>query len=458
MPLPLPPQGDAYQIILDGFFGNLPTDKRSALWTEFTTENSISSTNPPTDTGTVEKFINFAETNYTVLLQESNDFSPNAVALRHVISNVFDVLLTLMKTAQTTAATQNALGVFLANYQNSYTNIISKVPVYTSTSPSSDPTVVSDAQIMNFDPKDASKTTFGSFAGGASLQSIAELVASNDLTKPQDYGISSPPQYLLPQPTFSGYSDTVNLVMNFHTSAADANGNVSGYVEIYTNFNPGIESVGQFTRNANLINYSFDSKIDNSYTFSFNTFQTPATQSIAIANAANNAIIAHAPNYIPGTAGPITLSNGFKMTSYGLPNGVVNATGSITAVNGFTDNNVSAYQSTTTGPLVFPWDDFYLKAYTNLVSNGTITVPITDLDSDQIKDVQAAAASLKSTANQLNQQSIQNLTADRTTISNDSDTNNTNLQTTLGDLTTLANLMKTTISQLRSVLASIYKH
>lgn len=453
MPLQLPPQGD-YQTILNGFFGNLPTDKRSALWTEFTSENNISSTNPPSDEETKEKFINFAETNYATLLQVSNDFSPDAVALRHIISNVFDVLITLMKTAQTTAATQNALGVFLANYQNTYTGVIADVPLYTNTSPTADPTAVPVTQILNFDPKDASKTTFGSFAGGASLQTVADLMASNDLTKPQQFDISSPPDYVLSQPTYSLYSDTVNLVMSFHTSAADVNGNVTGEIVFYTNFN---STSGQFVSNANLNNYSFDDN-QKHYSFSFNVSDTPAEKAQAVITAANTVVTSNATNYTPGNTGPITLVNGFKLTSFALPSSAANDTGTVTAINGFAQTGVRAVSGTESGPLAFPWDDFYLKAYTNQVAAGTINTSITNLDDAKKAELRQSAGDLRTAANKINQQGIQTLVADRTTISNDSDTNNTNLQTTLGDLTTLANLMKTTISQLRSVLASIYSH
>lgn len=452
MPLQLPPQGD-YQIILNGFFGNLSTDKRSALWTEFTTENNISSTNPPSDDATKEKFINFAETNYATLLQVSNDFSPDAVALRHVISNVFDVLITLMKTAQTTAATQSALGVFLANYQNNYTGVIADVPLYTNTSPTADPTAVTVVQTLNYDPHDASKTTFGSFAGGASLQTVADLMASNDLTKPQQFDISSPPRYILPQPTYSLYSDTINLVMSFRTEAADASGNVTGKIVFYTNFN---STSGQF--NTGHDQYSFN---DNQSTksFTFNVSDPPAVKAQGFITIANETIAAHtASGFDATTVGPILLNNRYTLGSDSLPSGVVNDSTSFQNPNGFVSTGIRAVTDSMSNSLVFPWDDFYLKAYTSQVAAGTINTSITNIDETKKAELRKSAGDLRTAANKINQQGIQTLVADRTTISNDSDTNNTNLQTTLGDLTTLANLMKTTISQLRSVLASIYSH
>jgi len=165
------PTSGFYNTVMQSYFGDLGASYQQQLWAAFL--NNTGQTAPSeTDPVTKAAFVKFAS---GVLARVDESIAliqlpPDEVAKRKILFDAFDAVLKMLGIVQDTIGAQAQLLIFYGNYQQEYTKMLTRVPLYTT----SDPTT------WQPNATDASKFTFG--YNKISVQDISDYVASTGST------------------------------------------------------------------------------------------------------------------------------------------------------------------------------------------------------------------------------------------------------------------------------------
>ena len=132
------PTTGIYGSILQAYFGSAPPSQKQALWNNFLVNGAPPGGQPPsqpedvseTDTGSPEEFLEF-------ILYKANNLgsiiqSPEEIQKRQVMFQLFSSLLKMLSTIQNTVTVEASNLVFLTKWEQQYTQMLTKAPVYTS--------------------------------------------------------------------------------------------------------------------------------------------------------------------------------------------------------------------------------------------------------------------------------------------------------------------------------------
>jgi len=122
MSMSLPPVDSTYSQILNSFFGYVSEEDKAAFWNRFLVAKGAKAS--PND------FLEYVQTAYECL--SMLNLSPEEIARRHVLFNIFDIIILLMRTIQDTVGSEADHSLFLTKMQKQYTEAMSRVPIYIS--------------------------------------------------------------------------------------------------------------------------------------------------------------------------------------------------------------------------------------------------------------------------------------------------------------------------------------
>ena len=143
----IPPSGTLHDAMY-AFFSVYSTDEQTRIWNNFVTQQG--GTVDPTDPATIKAFYAYAQGAY-MTIQKELSLSPEEIAKREIMFVVFELSFIMMKALQNSIAVTSQNLIFNGKWQEEYTNMLTKVPLYTS-----DPT-----QGMTINTADWSGTKFG---------------------------------------------------------------------------------------------------------------------------------------------------------------------------------------------------------------------------------------------------------------------------------------------------------
>lgn len=163
------PVSGFYSNVMNSYFGYMtPTDQED-LWQLFKQNYNLGATTiSDTDPLIQAEFVHFVQGIY----QKNNDMqsevllSPNEVQKRQILFDTFDIVLKMLNTVQTTIGVQGTNLIFYGNWQEEYTKMLTKVPLY----------IDSPDNRATINTTDASRFTLG--FNNISVQEVAEYVAS----------------------------------------------------------------------------------------------------------------------------------------------------------------------------------------------------------------------------------------------------------------------------------------
>lgn len=163
------PTSGFYSNIISSYFGYLtPTDQQD-LWNQFLKKNGLTTNPSDTDPNAQLEFVDFMQSHYSNV-QIDLQLSPAEVEKRRIMFDAFSIVLHMLTVLQNTVTTQSNNLVFLGKWQEEYTKMMTKVPIYVGT----------PSQTVKVDLTNPSKFTLG--YNDISIQDVADYVATTGQT------------------------------------------------------------------------------------------------------------------------------------------------------------------------------------------------------------------------------------------------------------------------------------
>jgi hypothetical protein len=156
-----PPTG-IYDTLLSSFTGSY--SEKMTMWTKFLISNGLALDSPPPINSTL--FVSLTQFLQGIASFSTASLSPDELAKRKVMLDTFDIILKMLNALQNTIGVQANTLYFYGKWQQEYTKMLTRVPVYTA-----NPT-----ESMQVDVNDLTKFTFG--YAGISVSDIAGHMAS----------------------------------------------------------------------------------------------------------------------------------------------------------------------------------------------------------------------------------------------------------------------------------------
>ena len=163
---PYPTTGP-YAAILTSFLGSQrnPADIQS-YWLNYLQNMLGVTSNPPdSDIAAQGKLVKFMQAVYTFESQSELP-SPQESQKRAILSTTFDTVLTMLNSLQNTVSVQSTNLIYYGNLQQQYTNMMTRLPIYTATGP----------QGWTADTTDASNFTIG--YNNTTIAEVSNYIAS----------------------------------------------------------------------------------------------------------------------------------------------------------------------------------------------------------------------------------------------------------------------------------------
>ena len=402
-----------YATYMSSFFGNLDSDAQQSLWEQYLSVNGLT-TNPPQDTQDEQNFVQYLQGLYTQQGQ-STELSPDATTQRSIITATFDTVLQMLTTLTNTVAEQANNLIFLGNYQNAYTQMLTNVPIYagsqsdTWTLPnSSDPTDVqpltSTSQLSSF--------TFG--YDNISVQDIAQYMANID---PETASPASTQFVVWSNPVTSSQNNSlaggqIGLAFQYVPTSVDSNGNPQDFqlvVSVVTNY----EFIGPNGANT-----------------STNTGVPPSVPSYAAPYVIQGASLVGSAT----ASANVTTGMTYSQTVTTIENLFLQAYNSSQA-----QSVLSQYASLGNAPAI-PWE-----ADANVAPS-----------SDSSDTAAQTSAQLQGQINTRNQEFVENARSYRTTIQNTAQAMQSNLSQTQQAISQQSDLLTSMLTTLNSLISAIF--
>ncbi len=127
MSIPLVPSGTVYAQIMNALVGNLSVPQQNQIWTTFVAQNP--SLNPSTDPTKATAFLQAVQADVASSLVVPLE-SPQSITQGQIMFASFDLALKMLQALQNAAAVEAQNYIFLGQWQNNYTNMMTQVPIY----------------------------------------------------------------------------------------------------------------------------------------------------------------------------------------------------------------------------------------------------------------------------------------------------------------------------------------
>lgn len=126
------PTSGFYSHAMSSYFGYMDPTEQQKLWDLFL-QNYALNTNPSdTDPTAQAEFIHFAQgtVNRMMEMQSQVTLPPSEIEKRKILFETFDSILLMLNVVQQTIGVQSKQIIFLGNWQNEYTAMMTRVPIY----------------------------------------------------------------------------------------------------------------------------------------------------------------------------------------------------------------------------------------------------------------------------------------------------------------------------------------
>ncbi len=140
-----------YNSILSGYLGFLNSDQQTSIVNQYLAQNDLSQlpANPTVDD--LQKFYSYVSTVYTAYMPQQDRSSPEEIKKRQVIFEAFSMALDMISALQNTVRALTQTLTMNSKWQEQYTQMLIKMPVYYQGAPSA----------MSINSTDFAKSTFG---------------------------------------------------------------------------------------------------------------------------------------------------------------------------------------------------------------------------------------------------------------------------------------------------------
>src|SRR5207249_3485849 len=105
-----------YSGLMQGYFGNLDPTEQDALWQVFKMQNGFATNPAINDPTALNKFADFVHATYSAATQ-SIELAPDEVMKRQLIMNVYQLIIAMMESMQSSVGVVGNNIVFLGKYQ-----------------------------------------------------------------------------------------------------------------------------------------------------------------------------------------------------------------------------------------------------------------------------------------------------------------------------------------------------
>ncbi len=166
------PVSGFYNTVMGSYFGDLSQNEQQKLWDLFLQNNNLTTAPSSSDPAMQAQFVHFAIGMYARAneVQSQVALPPTEVAKRKILSDTIDIVLQMLNVVQQTVGEQAQLLLFVGKWQQEYTKMISRVPIY----------LPSPANTWKPDATDASRFTLG--FNNISIKEVSEYVVSTNST------------------------------------------------------------------------------------------------------------------------------------------------------------------------------------------------------------------------------------------------------------------------------------
>ncbi len=207
---PIPPPVGTTELgnIMAAIVGTLSPAEQQAVWVKFLQDNNLTATynsgNLVDDVATQQLLLTYlqaliasGEVNLPVVTNET--FSASEIKKRAIMFSIFNACINTLLALQNTVSTQTQNLNFLSQWQQQYTNMLTKIPTY----------VGGESSAVNVNLGDLSKFTLG--YSGISIADIARWWANQGYNGSQSFQISSDVPFTAAQPVFPSQTTTFSV-------------------------------------------------------------------------------------------------------------------------------------------------------------------------------------------------------------------------------------------------------
>lgn len=429
LPLPPPPGTTGVGDVLASYVGSLTLAQQQAIWAGFLAATGNSAYQAQYNAGTLQDtpalqqallaYIQHLIASEQLLLpvNPGQVLTPDEIKKRAIMFSVFNACVSMLLSLQNTVSTQAQLLNFLGQWQQQYTNMLTKVPTY----------VGGESSTVVVNLNDLSKFTFG--YDNISVADIANWWANNQVN-----GINSGPNANASANTFTIENFTIlnNTVINSSGVTTNTVSLTFGPTGIFLDNNSHFtNSSGTFTTGGQ-----------------FSSTPLPAGNSFA-QNVTNfeNAFKAYWPTLASQVSGSISTQAANVINSYATID--QNLTGNATFQA--QEENLQlifSQQHQVTDPL----------AALEIIKPYTYIAPATDTSSaDPQNNLSSTNSKSRAEINSRDQQYIQNVTTLRQTVQNTSQQVQANLTNSQQELSNQTDLITAIVTSLEGILSSIFR-
>lgn len=456
----LPPISGDYARIMQAFFGNgaggMSLEDQQVVFANYLIQNNLSfTTPPPTDSTSIENFMK-----YVGAVFKSQQFeiqSPEEVQKREIMSKTFDSVLNMLFNLQDTISVTGKTLIFYGNWQQEYTQAITRVPTYVGGSDNN----------VKVDTSDPTKFTFG--YNNTSVDDIGQWFAQQYVSKVNNtFELAAPIDATVP--AGSNLFGDIDLHIRYGIVATiQANGQTSGNLS---------QTAGTITLQAKII--SIDGKAyDDPNAVTLFTAQVPIpsevqTQAINSTNnnfsniqtAFNNAFTTfyndiNQPNVIP--SGPLygfvnddgdnkiflpAVDFNDPNDPFNQPHHIDAGTYTVSELPTFNAQTLAASSNASTppaaSPMGLPWVHNTVAAPTANTTEGDGAIANAD-------------SKARAEMNSRNQQFIENLRGFRKSVQSKAQALQGSLDQARQAVTNQADLLNSILDSLKSIIASIFR-
>lgn len=220
------PSPGFYNTTLQSFFGSMSTSQQEEVWQSFLQNYGI--TNPSESDATVKaEFVKYSMQMLDRIEYTTSQVivSPDEVAKRQILFLAFDIVLTLLNHIQNTLGEQSRELIFLGTYQQQYTRMLTRVPLYT-------PNPIADWQ-----PSTSSASNFTLGFNNISIEEVSQYVVATNSTVTLTNGdinfVISPDHVVLSNGSGTIDTSTVSPTENSFDAQVTATG--TAFLNVYNN-------------------------------------------------------------------------------------------------------------------------------------------------------------------------------------------------------------------------------